>query len=306
MSMAASVDPKQHANNQQVESIVKPGDGTADKTTGATPPPAIDDLWADASKDAVVQGDIRVRVTSVLMGKVPLKGVEGAGESKDVLLQITVTAENLSKNKLIHLKAWGSTEFTLTGFPGLTDNFDNSYRACSFSLFDRPVGQIAGEADVRPGEQVSDLLVFDRPLDTMQYLRLSLPAANFGGTGKLRLQIPANMIRAANAPAANPPSPKAESDPAAVAAARAWVQKQWSDKLADADFTQQVVKPDGNTCYVGETVRKNWSYLAILVRADGKWHITEVVLAKDNVKNGQLVAEEPPGTQAKWKKLSYP
>ncbi len=39
------------------------------------------------------------------------------------------------------------------------------------------------------------MLVFEVPVDTVSYLRLELPANNFGGTGMLRFQIPKSMIQ---------------------------------------------------------------------------------------------------------------
>jgi hypothetical protein len=38
------------------------------------------------------------------------------------------------------------------------------------------------------------VLVFNPPIAGAQYLRLTLPAENFGGSGRLRIQIPAAMV----------------------------------------------------------------------------------------------------------------
>jgi len=38
-------------------------------------------------------------------------------------------------------------------------------------------------------------LVFEPPIEKAEYLRLELPASNAGGTGMLRIQIPAKMIQ---------------------------------------------------------------------------------------------------------------
>ncbi len=78
---------------------------------GANMPPAkapvenLDPDYIDASKQAAQQGEIRVSVSSVRIGKVKLKGVRESGESKDDLLQIGLTIENLSKTKLVHLSS---------------------------------------------------------------------------------------------------------------------------------------------------------------------------------------------------------
>ena len=131
----------------------------------------------------------------VEVSAVDLKGPTGQGQSRDPCLQVRLALKNLSKTKLIHVRGWGANEFFLGGRPELTDNFDNSYRGVGFGIFDHPAGQIVGGADVRPGEQETDVLVFDRPVDGVKYLRLTLPAENFGQEGSLRFQIPAGMIR---------------------------------------------------------------------------------------------------------------
>jgi hypothetical protein len=49
-------------------------------------------------------------------------------------------------------------------------------------------------ASVHPGKSVEDVVVFEEPVARAEYLRLELPASAFGGTGKLRFQIPKSMI----------------------------------------------------------------------------------------------------------------
>jgi hypothetical protein len=81
--------------------------------------------------------------------------------------------------------------FALT--PTLTDNFGNGYKQVNFGLGSRVDGQVHSES-IYPGKAISDLLVFEKPLDTAQYLLLELPAKNFGGQGRLRFKIPKSMI----------------------------------------------------------------------------------------------------------------
>jgi hypothetical protein len=47
---------------------------------------------------------------------------------------------------------------------------------------------------IRPGKSVEDVIVFEESVARAEYLRLELPASAFGGTGKLRFQIPKSMI----------------------------------------------------------------------------------------------------------------
>ena len=76
----------------------------------------------------------------------------------------------------------------------LTDNFGNTYKPVRFDLGTQVSGQISAATSVYPGKEVEDLLVFEPPVDNVQFLRLQLPAAAFGGSGELRLQIPKGMI----------------------------------------------------------------------------------------------------------------
>jgi hypothetical protein len=169
-------------------------------SSAASPPsskardlPPSEPEWADASKQAAQQGEVRVRVSGVRIDLVALKGLTGNRTSKDKLLQIDLTIDNLSATKLVHLRGWGGAEFE--GFPSLQDNFKNSYRKVSFGIFDRPVGQVERNDDIYPGKSITDVLIFDVPVQGIQYLRLSLPAENFDEEAELRFQIPATMIR---------------------------------------------------------------------------------------------------------------
>lgn len=173
--------------------VASPKTGTSGPNEKGKASPATEEEWVDASKNSVQQGDFRVRVTKVTVAQVPLKQLGKEGRSKDALLQIELQIENTSTTKIIHYRSWGAAEFG--GLPGLNDNFANSYRGASFGISSRPVGQAAREESVYPGKTVNDLLVFDPPLEKAEYLRLRLPAKNFGGTGELRLQIPKSMIQ---------------------------------------------------------------------------------------------------------------
>jgi hypothetical protein len=75
----------------------------------------------------------------------------------------------------------------------LRDNYGNTYYPIPFKTI-KPVGKISA-ASLYPGQAVSDLLVFERPIATIRSLTLDLPAVNFGGEGLLRLEIPASMIK---------------------------------------------------------------------------------------------------------------
>jgi hypothetical protein len=154
--------------------------------------------WFDASEYAQRQGDISVRVTKVILGNVEGKGGfrNESRRSEEKLLQIQLSIENLSSTKIANVTGWSYHPFLGHGREAeLVDNFGNTYRLSRFSEFDmRPDGQIAVTADIYPGKSTSDVVVFNPPVEGIQYLRLSLPADKFGSYGRIGFQIPASMI----------------------------------------------------------------------------------------------------------------
>jgi hypothetical protein len=177
---------------EEANQVSVPIAGKSDTPGGSSEKNSTSSEWIDASQGAAQQGEVRVSVTNVRVGKVSLKGVTGAGISNDELLQIVLNIENVSKTKLIHLKGWQADEFRIHA--SLRDNFDNSYGNVTFGILDKPADQVGPSDDLHPGMQRHDLLVFKPPVRGIEFLRLALDAENFGGTGQLKFQIPASLI----------------------------------------------------------------------------------------------------------------
>ena len=168
--------------------------GPADAGTSGGAAPA-KDTWAPAGSP-VRQGDMQIRVASVKTGKVAIRDAMGGenSNSKDALLSITVELTNLSETKKLDYTTWGGGNFAVErDFATLKDNFDNSYKRINFGM-DPPVGRIKSDS-IYPGKSLTDVLVFELPVAKVTDLYLELPAQNFGGTGMIRLQIPASMIQ---------------------------------------------------------------------------------------------------------------
>jgi hypothetical protein len=73
-------------------------------------------------------------------------------------------------------------------------DFDNRYKVVNFGFSSKVKG--ATESDsVYPGKAIQDVLVFEEPVGKVEYPNLKLPAENFGGTGMMRIRIPASMIK---------------------------------------------------------------------------------------------------------------
>lgn len=149
--------------------------------------------WADASQ-GVRQGDVEVRVTSIKIDRVQVKDFIDDASSKDKLAIIELSIANLGQTKKLEYQSWsGAGSFLSSDVATLSDNFDNNYKRVGFGALAEVKGQLAKES-IYPGKSVNDLLVFEPPIATADYLKLELSAEAFGGTGKLRLKIPRSMI----------------------------------------------------------------------------------------------------------------
>jgi hypothetical protein len=84
--------------------------------------------------------------------------------------------------------------FLFSSAAELRDNFGNKYKSVDpLSLV--PKGGVYESETLYPKKPVRDILVFEVPLDTIEYLQLQLPADNVGMSGSLRFRIPKSMIR---------------------------------------------------------------------------------------------------------------
>jgi hypothetical protein len=152
--------------------------------------------WAPA-QNAVRQGDVQIRITSIEVATVKLKGNLGGetSRSEDAQLIIDLEVRNLSSSKKLDYCSWAGRDFgILRDFASVEDNFANSYKRIDFGLTMRPVNRAASDS-VYPGKLITDELVFEVPVVNAEFLNLELPAENFGGQGMIRFRIPAPMIR---------------------------------------------------------------------------------------------------------------
>ncbi len=142
--------------------------------------------WADGFA-GVKHGDVVVRVELVETGLVPLKGFGAEGESTKEYLQIKLSIKNVSSTNKIDYITWSGGSLSSFVVAGLTDNLGNSYRRINF------VEDVMGQQDmasIYPGKSISDLLVFELPIEHAEFLKLELPAEVIDGTGRLRLKLP--------------------------------------------------------------------------------------------------------------------
>lgn len=139
----------------------------------------------------IAVGDISVEVTSVRVGKVPMQDRgRPAGESSEDRLMVTVLVKNTSESSKIDYSSWN---YDSKG--GVKDNFQNVYASAESPMFAtrKPAGNVIKQT-LYPGESVSDVLVFERPVDGVEFLDVQLSAVHVGGRGVLKIRCPASMI----------------------------------------------------------------------------------------------------------------
>ena len=136
-------------------------------------------------------------ITSVRVGKVTvLDGFDQSrSSSKDTLLSIGLELTNTSRTRKLDYRSWAGRDISFhRDYATVKDNFGNTYRRTGFGSMDKIEGQTSS-ASLYPGKSVTDVLVFEPPLEGVEHLDLELPGENFGGTGMIRLRIKAAMIR---------------------------------------------------------------------------------------------------------------
>ena len=180
--------------------------------------PEPEPVWVDA-KEAIQQGDIKASIVSVAIAKVVLEGGDlslgtfGKRQKPQPMLKVRVAMENTSADKILEFGGWHGTADMLGQGVGdllggelakaaksasagalLTDNINNKYKQQpTFSIAGAPIA-LGANASLRPGKTIESDLVFEPPLESVEYLRLELSPAAFNGTDSLRFQIPKEMI----------------------------------------------------------------------------------------------------------------
>jgi HEAT repeat protein len=178
-------------------------DGTVAETTGKEggtekQPAAQETEFVEAGKSAR-SGDVRVSLSSAVVDVVT--GTEGGAEfrSADKLLAVKVRIDNLSDGRKVEYAGWGADPGA-DERPRLSDDQGHAYKLVTFGGDRRAAGQLRSES-IGPKKTVNDLIVFDPPGNGVEFLKLELPARNFGGSGRIGFRLPRSAIRFGAAPA---------------------------------------------------------------------------------------------------------
>jgi hypothetical protein len=127
---------------------------------------------------------------------VPLKTISDNSNSKDDLLMIRLELLNTNPTKKVEYKTWAGRDFSFDrDYATLQDNFGNIYKRITFGFGSFPIGAVDRSDSIYPDKTMTDVLVFELPLDTAAHVDLELPASNYGGEGMIRFRIPKKYIK---------------------------------------------------------------------------------------------------------------
>jgi hypothetical protein len=151
-------------------------------------------VWNSAT-NAVRIGDIEVEIKRLRVASIALQDMFGKQvESKNELLAITVAVTSFSAGKKLDYRTWRGARFGLEdSVSKLTDDNGNDYKRINFSSGTTVMGAVETES-IYPGEGLTDVIVFEKPVDAAKWLHLALPAENIKNDGTIRFEIPDTMI----------------------------------------------------------------------------------------------------------------
>jgi hypothetical protein len=140
-------------------------------------------------------GDVEVRLWEVRKGYVLIDSLGEKWGSNDEALIVCLDLCNLDSTKKVEYRTWRGDDFGRRSDRAvLRDNFGNNYRSVTYGLHAYPTGSVHDTVVAYPNQPVQDVLVFQVPLKSATTLELNLPAANFGGQGELRFDIPMELL----------------------------------------------------------------------------------------------------------------
>ncbi len=139
----------------------------------------------------ITSGPIEVTLLSVETRKVDLAEVGlfmGQETTQDDYLCLTISITNHHAGRRFEYKGWGLAA-------SLSDEHGNDYALITQKRHGRPKGQVTTRT-INPGESVTDVVIFERPLDVAKSLTLSLPMGRIEGLkGVVSTVIPRDFKR---------------------------------------------------------------------------------------------------------------
>jgi hypothetical protein len=177
------------------------------------PAPPPEPVWTDAGQ-SIERGPIRASITAAAVEQVRLESANPLSMQREKAapyLHVQVRLENISADKIVNVPGWmgaggnsgalgmvgqalgdspiGKQLAGATAAATLVDDKGNGYPQIEAIRLPSAHAELGASPSLRPGESSEKHLLFDRPIDTAQFLRIELAPTGFGGTEPLRFQI---------------------------------------------------------------------------------------------------------------------
>ncbi|NQU20238.1 MAG: DUF4339 domain-containing protein [Candidatus Nealsonbacteria bacterium] len=141
--------------------------------------------WIDASSKSGKCGGVSVKIVSVETGYPPfVPRARGVDTDKEHVM-IRIALKNTNEKLKVEYQGFGRSSGTI-----LSDDAGNKYQRISAGTAE---GQVQDES-MYPGDSVEDLLIFQRLVPGVGFLKLELPGTVLGGKQDLYFKIPKSMI----------------------------------------------------------------------------------------------------------------
>lgn len=112
---------------------------------------------------------------------------QGEGYSSKPLLKIPFTLENAGEQSMIY----EPTHRDLTGPPAVSlYSAKDAYKRVRFSATTTAEGQVTETKTLKPGEKVTDYVLFEQPPEGVDTLVMEFAARQYGGEGLIRVELP--------------------------------------------------------------------------------------------------------------------
>lgn len=143
-------------------------------------------------RKATVNGNVEISITEARVGRVDGANLGQPSESREEHLMFAVQLRNTNATRKYEYTSWNESR-PFGDNVSLQDDLGNQYRGIDFDLFTEVSGQVK-HATLYSGSPVSDLLVFQRPVQGAKSLLLTLPLSRIGERGKLTFRIPTTKV----------------------------------------------------------------------------------------------------------------
>jgi hypothetical protein len=174
-------------------------------------------LIAGSQADDGDDGSVRVTVRHAWVGIPSYADILGQPSGgREQALNVLLDIANYTEARKIDYDGWAFRSRNVS----LADDVGNAYSMVhfgggTFALWIPAPGQgFSRQIDssaIHPGTTLTDILVFERPIKAAKTLTLTLPRANFGGRGTIRLKIETSSLGDRDWPTDEAGRPKAST-----------------------------------------------------------------------------------------------